>query len=109
MMNTKDLREIFEELRSEAGKRASDAMSDVTIGRRERSMGLVWFSIGLTVGAAIGVIAAFLSSPYSGGQARAKISEPGEKVPRPYRSPETNGPAPPRPAGSYHRNAYRHL
>src|SRR5258706_12399058 len=99
MMNTKDLRESFEELRSEAGKRASDAMSDVTIGRRERSMGLVWFSIGLTVGAAIGVIAAFLSSPYSGDQARAKISERVGRRRRQHQSAGSNGPPGGRPDG----------
>ncbi len=103
MINTKDLRDIFDELRTEAGKRASDAMSDVTIGRRERSMGLVWFSIGLTVGAAIGVIAAFLSSPYSGDQARAKISERVEKMRRQHESAETNGSPVATPTGTYQR------
>jgi hypothetical protein len=88
MVSTKDLRDIFSDLTSEAGKRAGDALnkadmpdlSNLNIGRRNDSSGMLWFGIGLTLGAVIGMLAAFLASPYNGEQARKKISEQVEKV-----------------------------
>jgi hypothetical protein len=103
MVNTKDLRDIFEELRSEAGRRASDAMNDVTIGRRDTSTGLAWLGLGLTLGVAIGLIAAFLVSPYNGEQARAKISERVEKMRRQHEEAETNGNPVATPTGTFER------
>ena len=103
MVNTKALRDIFEDLKSEAGKRAGDAMNDVTIGRRDNSTGLLWFGLGLTLGACIGLIAAFLASPYSGEQARAKLGERVEKMRRQHESAETNGSPVATPMGTYQR------
>ena len=80
MVNTKDLRDMFDELTKEAGKRASHALDDVNIGRQPALPSLLVFSIGLTLGAAIGLIAALLATPYNGEQARAKLSEKVEKV-----------------------------
>ncbi len=89
MVSTKDLRDIFSDLTSEAGKRAGDMMQRVDkadipdlgrIGRRNEPPGLLWFGIGLTLGAVIGMLAAFLSTPYNGEQARKKVSEQVEKV-----------------------------
>ncbi|HUQ42003.1 MAG TPA: YtxH domain-containing protein [Candidatus Limnocylindrales bacterium] len=85
-MSTKDLRDIFNDLTSEAGKKASDVMGKADlpdlskIGRRNETPGLLWFGIGLTLGAVIGMLAAFLSTPYNGEQARQKLSEQVEKV-----------------------------
>ena len=103
MVNTKELRDIFDELRSEAGKRASDVMSDVTIGRRSASPGLLWLGIGLALGAAIGMVAAILASPYSGTQARAKITERVEKMRKQHADAETNGHPVATPTGTYER------
>ncbi len=103
MVNTKELRDIFDELRNEAGKRASDAMSDVTIGHRSAAPGLLLFGIGLTLGAAIGLIAAILASPYSGEQARAKITERVEKMRKQHEEAETNGSPVATPTGTYER------
>jgi hypothetical protein len=80
MVNTKDLRDMFDELAKEAGKRASHALDDVNIGRQSGPPGLLIFCIGLSVGAAIGLVAAFLSTPFNGAQARAKLTEQVEKV-----------------------------
>lgn len=89
MVSTKDLRDIFSDLTSEAGKRAGDMMNRVDksdipdlsrIGRRNEPPGLLWFGIGLVLGAIIGMLAAFLSTPYSGEQARKKVSEQVERV-----------------------------
>jgi len=103
MVNTKELRAIFDELRNEAGKRANDAMSDVAIGRRSAAPGLLLFGIGLTLGAAIGMIAAILASPYSGEQARAKITERVEKMRKQHEESETNGHPIATPTGTYER------
>ena len=86
MVNTKDLRDIFSDLTNEAGKRAGDAINKAelpdfsNIGRRNEPPGLLWFGIGLTVGAVIGMLAAFLATPYNGEQARKKLGEQVEKV-----------------------------
>ena len=103
MVNTKDLRDMLDELRAEAGKRAGHAMNDVTIGRRSDSSGLLWFGVGLTLGAAIGLVAAILASPYSGVQARAKISERVEKMRRQHEQAETNGEPVATPTGTYEK------
>jgi hypothetical protein len=86
MVSTKDLRDMFSDLTNEAGKQAKDAMNKAelpdfsNIGRRNETPGLLWFGIGLTVGAVIGMLAAFLATPYNGEQARQKLSEQVEKV-----------------------------
>ncbi len=96
MVSTKDLRDMFSDLTNQAGKRAGDALSKAempdlsSIGRREPPA-LLWFGIGLTLGALIGMLAAFLSSPYNGEQARQKISEQVEKVRKPREEVGTNG------------------
>ena len=80
MVNTKDLRDIFDDLKNEAGKRAGDAMSDVSIGRRDETPGFLFFAIGLAFGTLIGVLAAFLMTPYKGEEARQKVAEQVEKI-----------------------------
>jgi hypothetical protein len=86
MVSTKDLRDIFSDLTSEASKQAKDVINKTdlpdfsNIGRRNEPPGLLWFGIGLTVGAVIGMLAAFLATPYNGEQARQKLSEQVEKV-----------------------------
>jgi hypothetical protein len=101
MVNTKELRDLFDDLWKQAGKRASDAMSDVTIGRRSASPGLLWLGVGLVLGAAIGMVAAILASPYSGEQARAKITERVEKMRKQHEEAETNGHPVATPIGTY--------
>ena len=91
MVSTKELRDIFSDLTSQAGKRAGDMvnkleksdlpdLSNISLGRRNEPPGLLWFGIGLTLGAVIGMLAAFLTTPYSGEQARKKLTEQVEKV-----------------------------
>jgi hypothetical protein len=118
MVSTKDLRDIFNDLTNEAGKRANDVvgrldkadlpdLSNISIGRRNEPPGLLWFGIGLTLGAVIGMLAAFLSTPYNGEQARQKISEQVEKVRKPREEMGTNGSssyAPSSPASARERS-----
>ena len=95
MVNTKDLRDLFSDLTNEAGKRAGDVINKAempdfsNIGRRNEPPGLLWFGIGLTVGAVIGMLAAFLATPYNGEQARKKLGEQVEKVKSMRESDET--------------------
>jgi hypothetical protein len=101
--NSKDLRDMFDDIRTEAGKRAGEAVNDVQIGRRSGPPGLLLFGIGLTLGAAIGLIAAIFMSPYSGEQARAKISERVDKMREQHDQAETNGAPVATPTGTYER------
>jgi hypothetical protein len=82
MVSTKELRGIFDDMKSEATKRAAHAISDsnIKVGRRGGPPGLLVLGIGLVLGAVIGMVAAILASPYSGEQARAKITERMEKM-----------------------------
>jgi hypothetical protein len=102
MVSTKELRYIFDDLKSEAtkraglairesNKRAGRAIAQSEIGRRSGPPGLLILGIGLVLGAAIGMVAAILASPYSGVQARAKITERVDKMRRQHAESETNG------------------
>ena len=97
MVNTKDLRDIFSDLTNQAGKRAGEAINKAelpdfsNLGRRNEPPGLLWFGIGLTVGAVIGMLAAFLATPYNGEQARKKLTEQVEKVRKSHEEVGTNG------------------
>jgi hypothetical protein len=90
MVSTKDLRDMFDE----ATKRASDAISDAKIpefGRRDQTPGLLYFSLGLVFGALIGLVVAFLATPYNGEEARAKLSEQVDRMKRQREEMATNG------------------
>jgi hypothetical protein len=93
MVSTKELRGIFDDMKSEASKRAAHAIgeSNIKVGRRSGPPGLLILGIGLVLGAVIGMVAAILASPYSGEQARAKISERMEKMRSQHEMAETNG------------------
>ena len=113
MVSTKDLRDMFSDLTNEAGKRAGDVLGKAevpdlsNIGRRSEPPPLLWFGIGLTLGAVIGLLAAFLSTPYNGEQARQKISEQVEKVRKSHAEVGTNGSssyAPASPTNAYERS-----
>jgi hypothetical protein len=91
MISTKDLRDIFDEATKKAGDAISDAkMPNVSIGR-DPTPGFLYFSIGLLFGALAGVVIAFLMTPYTGEQARTKLSEQVEKVRKSREEAETNG------------------
>ena len=68
MVSAKDLRDLFEDIRSEAGKRASDFVSDakmpdmskIEIGRRDETPGIVWLGLGLVLGAVVGMAIALV-------------------------------------------------
>jgi hypothetical protein len=87
MVSTKDLRDIFNDLTTEAGKKANDALKnaeipEIRVGHRNEPPGMLWLGIGLTLGAVIGMLVAFVMTPFNGEQARQKISEQVDKVRR---------------------------
>ena len=87
MVSTKDLRDIFNDLTTEAGKKANDALKNAeipefSIGHRSEPPGILWFGIGLTLGAVIGMLVAFVATPMTGREARQRIGEEVEKVRR---------------------------
>jgi hypothetical protein len=103
MVSTKELRGMFDDMKSEATKRAAQAISDSNIGRRSGPPGLLILGVGLVLGAAIGMIAAIFVSPYSGEQARAKITKRMEKMRTQHEEAETNGSPVATPMGTYER------
>lgn len=95
MVNAKDLRDMFEEIRSEAGKRASDFVNDAKksdlkisdlrmpeIGHRDQTPGIVWLGLGLVLGAVIGMAIALISAPYPGQETRRRLVQHVDKMKR---------------------------
>jgi len=95
MVNAKDLRDIFEEIRSEAGKRASDFVNDTKksdlkisdlrmpdIGRHDHTPGIVWLGLGLVLGAVVGMAIALISAPYPGQETRRRLAQQVDKMKR---------------------------
>lgn len=90
MVNAKDLRDMFEEIRSEAGKRAShlvgdasDFMSDAKmpeIHRRDATPGIIWLGLGLVLGAVVGMAIALISAPYPGRETRRRLVQQVDKM-----------------------------
>ena len=90
MVSAKDLRDLFEDIRSEAGKRASDFVSDakmpdmskIEIGRRDETPGIVWLGLGLVLGAVVGMAIALVAAPYPGQETRRRLAQQVDKMKR---------------------------
>jgi hypothetical protein len=90
MVSAKDLRDVFEEIRSEASKRASDFMSEAKmpemkipdIVRRNEPPGIVWLGIGLVLGAVVGMAIALIAAPYPGDETRRRLGLHVDKIKR---------------------------
>src|SRR5438093_9362013 len=93
MVSAKDLRDMFEEIRSEAGKRTADIVrhekaSDLAkmklsdFGRRSEPPGIVWLGVGLVLGAVVGVAIALIAAPYPGEETRRRLGQQVDKIKR---------------------------
>jgi len=96
MISAKDLRDLFEDIRSEAGKRASDFVSDakmpdmskvrdlskLEISRRDETPGIVWLGLGLVLGAVVGMAIALVAAPYPGLETRRRLGQQVDKIKR---------------------------
>jgi len=93
MVSAKDLRDLFEENRSEAGKRASELVSDEKMpeigkmkvsdfGRRSEPSGIVWLGVGLVLGAVVGIAIALIAAPYPGEETRRRLAQQVDKMKR---------------------------
>jgi hypothetical protein len=87
MVSAKDLRDVFEDIRSEAGKRATHLMNDtkmpeIEIGRRHETPGIVWLGLGLVLGAVVGMAIALIAAPYPGEETRRRLAQQVDKVKR---------------------------
>lgn len=91
MVSAKDLRDVFEDIRSEAGKRASDFMSDAKmpdmskmpeIRRRDEPSAIVWLGLGLVLGAVVGMAIALIAAPYPGQETRRRLGQQVDKIKR---------------------------
>ena len=93
MVSAKDLRDMFEDIRSEAGKRASDFVSDTKkadlrmsdlrmpdIGRHDHTPPMVWLGLGLVLGAVVGMAIALISAPYPGRETRRRLVQQVDKM-----------------------------
>jgi hypothetical protein len=86
MVSAKDLRDVFEDIRKAAGKRAVGMMSDAKlpeIGRRSEPPGMLWLGLGLALGAVVGMAIALVMAPFPGEEARRRLTERVEKMRRP--------------------------
>lgn len=93
MVSAKDLRDLFEDIRSEAGKRASDFVNDAKMpeigkmkmsdfGRRSEPPGIVWLGLGLALGAIVGMAIALIAAPYPGEETRRRLAQHVDKMKR---------------------------
>jgi hypothetical protein len=90
MVSAKDLRDLFEDIRNEASKRASDFVSDakipdmskIEIGRRDEPPGIVWLGLGLVLGAVVGMAIALVAAPYPGQETRRRLGQQVDKIKR---------------------------
>lgn len=91
MVSARDLRDVFEDIRSEAGKRASDFMSDAKmpdlgkmpeIRRRGEPSAIVWLGLGLVLGAVVGMAIALIAAPYPGQETRRRLGQHVDKIKR---------------------------
>jgi len=102
------LEDLFDDLRSQAGKRIDDMRSEgrkqarIASGGHDDTALFSAFTLGILAGALAGAAIALLMTPFSGRQARAKLSEGVDKlrsdVPASWGG-EANGNG--KPAGAY--------
>jgi hypothetical protein len=86
MVSVKDLQDVVDDLKGQASKRASELLGESktevrrVVGGHSDVTVLGMLGLGLVLGAIVGAALALLFTPFSGDEARKKISEQVEKV-----------------------------
>jgi YtxH-like protein len=86
MVSVKDLQDVVDDLKGQASKRASELLGESktevrrAVGGHSDVTVLGMLGLGLVLGAIVGAALALLFTPFSGDEARKKISEQVEKV-----------------------------
>ena len=86
MVSVKDLQDVVDDLKGEATKRANDLFgegkSEVRRAVGGHSNGAIFgtLALGLVLGAIVGAAVALLFAPFTGDEARRRLSESVEKV-----------------------------
>jgi YtxH-like protein len=86
MVSVKDLQDVVDDLKGQAGKRASelfgDSKSEVrrAIGGHSDGTLLGVLGLGLVLGAIVGAAIALLFTPFSGDETRRRLGESVDKV-----------------------------
>jgi hypothetical protein len=122
MVSMKDLQDVVDELKGQAGKRANDLLGEGTKrandlfgeGKSEvrraiggHSDGAIFgtLALGLVLGAIVGAAIALLFAPFTGDEARRRLSESVEKV-RPNEAETKAGNGSTRPVSSVGSSTY---
>ena len=105
MVRVKDLQDVVDELKGEATKRATDLFGEGKTEVRRviggHSDGAIFgtLALGLVLGAIVGAALALLFAPFTGDEARRRLSESVEKV-RPTESTTKAGNGSTRPVST---------
>jgi hypothetical protein len=111
MVSVKDLQDVVDDLKGEATKRANDLFGE---GKSEvrrvvggHSDGAIFgtLALGLVLGAIVGAAIALLFAPFTGDEARRRLSESVDKV-RPTESTTKAGNGSTRPVSTAGSSAY---
>jgi hypothetical protein len=86
MVSMKDLQDVVDDLKGQAGKRANDLFgegkSEVRRAVGGHSDGAIFgtLALGLVLGAIVGAAIALLFAPFTGDEARRRLSENVDKI-----------------------------
>jgi hypothetical protein len=86
MVSVKDLQDVVDDLKVQAGKRASDLLGESrsqvrsAIGGHSDGTLLGTFAVGIILGAIVGAALSLLFTPMSGQEARRRLGENVEKM-----------------------------
>lgn len=97
MVSVKDLQDVVDDLKGQATKRASDLLGDSktevrrAVGGHTSGELFGTLALGLVLGAIVGAALALLFAPFTGDEARRRITERVERARTGDEMPATNG------------------
>jgi gas vesicle protein len=97
MVSVRDLQDVVDDLKEEATKRASDLLGDSksevrrAVGGHTGAELFGTLALGLVLGAIVGAALALLFAPFTGDEARRRITERVDRARTSDEMPMTNG------------------